>query len=109
MQELHCRPLFQANSLLSRAEPSCQKLMDSEFDNHQLKHLLHKSLDKNHDSTELWPKNNTDSNKPKKQDLFSSEIFKTGNFQILGIFGIGIMGMMLLISMASKFMKIYKE
>jgi hypothetical protein len=104
MQELHCRPLFQVDSPFSRVDPSCQKVMNTEFDHHKFKHLLHKNPDSAHDSTELWPKKDTDSIKPKYQDLFNGDFLKLSNSKFMGILGLSLMGAMIVLSVVKSFL-----
>jgi len=107
MQELHCRPLFQADPLMTRVESFCQKPIDSGFHSEEIKKLLHQKTNTQHDSSDLWPQT-TQQETPVSipEASFTKELLNFKNTKILGIFGVGLMGAMLLISIFKNFKKL---
>ncbi len=104
MQELHCRPLFQAIPLNARVESFCQQPSKTGLENEDLKNLLHKKTHREHDSTSLWPElTNQDTQKNSTEGNWNKDIYSFYNSKILGIIGVGLMGIMLTLSMVKSF------
>jgi hypothetical protein len=102
MQELHCRPLFQADPLDQKAVKVCQEQYLNRLEtkqenlNNDTKNL-HKILpSQNHDSSNLW------SLGPSKHEINTPSItynkfFKPEYLQLFGFIGVGAAGMIMLI------------
>jgi hypothetical protein len=103
MQELHCRPLFQADPLIKRVEPICQKQSVKEFDNDSFKTQIHKN-NPSHDSTELWPEIKRDEVPGLNNiDLFKSINSKLDKKKVMNILGIVSMGFVFILSVIKSF------
>jgi hypothetical protein len=110
MQELHCRPLFQADPLIERVEPICQKQSVKEFDNKNFETQIHKK-NPNHDSTKLWPEIKRDEVLELNNiDLFKSIKSKLDKKKMMIILGILTMGFVFILSVIkSFFLQIYPD
>ena len=104
MQELHCRPLFQAIPLNERVESFCKNQSRNELVSEDIKNSLHKKTHREHDSTSLWPEfTNQDTQKNSSESNAHKDVFSFYNSKILGIIGVGLMGIMLTLSMVKSF------
>lgn len=102
MQELHCRPLFQADPLGAREISSCRTVAQTRFEpDDPIKQELHRALSNHeHDSSQLWS-SNTKKNNNSQIDL--NEYFKPEYIKFFGFIGMSIAGIVALASVIKSF------
>jgi len=104
MQELHCRPLFQAIPLNARVNPLCKKPIETGIEAVSFKDELHKKTKNKHDSLDLWSMIDEQNFKHKKpQEIINSDFLKFTKSKLLGILGISLMGLTLSLSVMKSF------